>query len=414
MNIRVRNSQSGIGLIEILIALVIGLCVTLAVTSVMSVSEGFKRTSTSVNDINRTGSFAMYQIDKNIRSAGSGFSQLPQFISPSFTFGCKLNASKNSTQIWPTTTELQAPFQTVVSTLGSYRLAPVIIGAGLANGGTGSDVIITMSGSAGFGETPSKTMRPAASSIPLANTIGYRANDFLLIIEPRVPAVPAQGATAAIPEVISSCLVEQVSSSYVANATPLSLAGTYYTATGADRALINYSEGKIPAIVVAMGAKPSFNLLGVGANNTLFSYDLLTGDPAAAPNIVADDVLELRAVYGVEENAATPGVLTWKKPSVSPYTTAALLDGSPAAGERIRSIKAIRIGLIMKSPLKEKLNSTGTAVSDTSLSLFSDLEASTTGITYTRTLSVDEQNFRYRVFETLIPIRNLLLSKDTP
>ena len=412
MRKQAKIQQLGMSLVEVLVALVIGLCVTLAVTSVMSVSEGFKRTSTSINDINRTGSFALYQIDKLVRSAGSGFSQITQFSSPSFTFGCKLNASKNSTQIWPATAELAAPFQTVRATLGAYRLAPVIIASGLANGGTGSDVIITMAGSAGFGEIPIKTMQPTNSSIPLSNTIGYRANDFLLLIEPHAAAIAASGVNPAIPEVISSCLLEQVSSSYVANVVPLALGGTFYNATGVDKNLSGYSTGMTPAIVLAMGAKPAFNLLAVGDNNTLFNFDMLNDDPAAVPRIAADDVLELRAVYGIDTSLTGTGVMSWVRPSVSPYRAIDLLDGSAAAGERIRGIKAIRVGLVMKSPLKEKINSTTNApVSAATLTLFSDLEPASAGITYTRNLNSDERNFRYRVFEANIPVRNLIMSK---
>ncbi len=104
--------------------------------------------------------------------------------------------------------------------------------------------------------------------------------------------------------------------------------------------------------------------------------------------------------------------MSWVRPSVSPYRAIDLLDGSAAAGERIRKIKAIRIGLIMKSPLKEKINSTtNIPVSAATLTLFSDLEPASAGITYTRNLNSDERNFRYRVFEAIIPVRNLIMSK---
>ncbi|WP_394779276.1 PilW family protein [Undibacterium sp.] len=385
--------QAGMTLVEIMIALVIGLVVTLAVMSVMSVSEGRKRTTTSANDMSQSGAFALYQIDKLIRSAGSGFGQLPQYKPAVFPLGCKLNASKGGAQIWPGTTTLQSPFDTVSK---NYRLAPIIITKGAA---TASDVLITMAGSSGYGEIPIRlNATPAAPSISMATTFSFNANDFVLLYEPTSPA---------------SCLLEQVATSFVANSTPLTLGGTFYTTNGVDRNLGNFS---VAAVAVNLGQKPAFNLLAVGSNYTLYNFDLINSDPTATPNIVADGVYDLRAVYGIDAaNGTLPGPITWVSPGTSPYTSAELMDGSAAAAARLQTIKAIRIGLIMRSPLLEKeipKAGGGTQpVSPATFTLFSDLETATPGITYTKNVAAADRNYRYRVFETLIPVRNLMLSR---
>ncbi len=69
--------------------MVIGLVLTLAVTSIVTVGEAQKRSTTSTNDMDQAGAYASYVLDRALRSAGSG---LTQSIQPTDrgVFGCKL------------------------------------------------------------------------------------------------------------------------------------------------------------------------------------------------------------------------------------------------------------------------------------------------------------------------------------
>ena len=86
-----RAAQRGLTLIEMLVAMVIGLVVVLAVTSVVSLGEARKRSTTSTNDMNQSGSYAAYMIDRLLRSAGSGFAQ----TGTRGVFGCRLSAARS-------------------------------------------------------------------------------------------------------------------------------------------------------------------------------------------------------------------------------------------------------------------------------------------------------------------------------
>ncbi len=180
----------------------------------------------------------------------------------------------------------------------------------------------------------------------------------------------------------------------------------------------------------AVGRPPQFQVIGVGANNTLFSYDLLNtaGDGVALAR--ADGVFELHALYGIDINC--DGKISadeWVSPKDSVYSVSALMAGSmqepfnspkdatarsaacatlTTANDYLQKILAIRIGLILRTSLPEKQ-----AVTSTALTLFSDLGE---GLTYTRTLKTDkqdatrqEQHYRYRTVELTIPLRNPLL-----
>ena len=95
-------AQQGFSLIELMVSVAIGLIVTLAITGVLVASEQRKRTSTSVNDVNQTGAYISYVLDKAIRSAGSGFSEKSAAV-----FGCALKASRNGAQNWRKTSLVQ-------------------------------------------------------------------------------------------------------------------------------------------------------------------------------------------------------------------------------------------------------------------------------------------------------------------
>ena len=140
-------------------------------------------------------------------------------------------------------------------------------------------------------------------------------------------------------------------------------------------------------------------VVGVGDNNTLFSYDLLQigTTPLQAR---AEGVFEMLALYGVDSDNDGK-VDAWQSPSSARYGVAALSAGNAAAAGLLRSIKAIRVGLLMRSLVAER-----DIVSDASLSLFSDLGDDT--LTFTRTLTDAEQHYRYRAVEATIPLRNAL------
>ena len=149
---------------------------------------------------------------------------------------------------------------------------------------------------------------------------------------------------------------------------------------------------------IAGNNPPNFMMIGVGANNTLFSYDLL--QTTATPLLpIADGVFEMHALYGVDND--NNGTLdAWVDPNTTTvYTLAALMAGTETASNLLQSIKAVRVGLITRTSLPEK-----TAVAPATLTLFSDL-----GLTHTRTLTPAEQLYRYRTIESTIPIRNTML-----
>src|SRR3954470_529416 len=78
-----RIRQAGFTLVEILIALLIGLIGIVVMMQTFAVSEGFKRTATSGTDAQVNGAVALYMLEREIRMAGYGMNALMQQGCPS-------------------------------------------------------------------------------------------------------------------------------------------------------------------------------------------------------------------------------------------------------------------------------------------------------------------------------------------
>lgn len=380
------GKQLGFSLIELMVGLVIGLLMSLVVYNVLNVNEGRKRTTTSLNDINQSGNYAIYQLEKFIRSAGSGFTGGGDKVGADYAYGCRLDMALSGAQLTPATT-FPSPFNTVSTTI---RMAPVIIDDGAA--GVGGDVIITMAGSAGLGESPTSfALLPTAATLKLVNHAGVRANDIVLLADITAPNV-------------SPCLLQQVASSFIpiAGGSNVALAGSYYTALINTRSVADFTAN---AQVINLGQAPNLNMFAVGANNTLMKYDLMQNRQAdslvATPNPSAyvDGVYQMQALYGIDTSPPTaPASLTWVAPT-GDFSSANLLAGTSAAALNLKSIKAIKIGVVMRTSLLER-----ETVNASTLILFQDTLLPVT-------VNLNPTTFRYRSFEAVIPLRNTLMLK---
>ncbi|MBS1208094.1 MAG: hypothetical protein H6R19_492 [Proteobacteria bacterium] len=377
--------QRGVTLVELMVAIVIASLLVLAVSTVMIGFEARKRGATSVNDIDQAGNYAVYMLDNWLRNAGAGFAQ-----SAEYAFGCTLQAT-NGSQTLPRSAALPAPFASLST---SFRLAPALIAAdqttpGLS--GSTSDVLVIMSGAAGRADAPAYlTDYPAAATLTLKNTLSFAASDLLLLADQEAKS----GA-------IAPCLLSQVSSSFSeAGAGSLPLAGSYYSAEINAVSVAGFSKSAVAFAMgnVAQANPPTFQVIGVGDNNTLFAYDLLqtSSTPMQA---VANGVFELHALYGLD-TSGDGKIDSWVKPSGS-YAYSALSDGSTNSAGLIATIKAVRVGLILRTELAEK-----SAVSAVNLNLFADLGSS---LQFTRTLSATEQKYRYRTVEITVPLRSVMM-----
>jgi type IV pilus assembly protein PilW len=399
--------HKGMTLIELMVALTIGLGITLAISSVLIASENHKRITTSTNDAQQTGSYSYYALDKALRGAGSGIagSAFPTDVG---VLGCTLNVTSGATTIFPRTTAFPPPFAAFLAgATNTLTVAPLLIGQNLSQDGV-SDVIMVMSGSGSAGGVSRQiTGGGNATAATLDNTEGFQQNDLILVSQSGVP----------------DCLMEQVDTF----TTPtLTLAGTYYTATAATTSM-GALAGSTSSYVTPLGnpgnaANPQANnvqfmLFGLDNNRTLYSYDLLQnlhlvgGVASDSPQAIADGVVEMKALYGLDTIGA--GVQNaWAAPGDPGWDIATVMS-HPA---KMKQIISVRVALVVRGEYYDtKRDTTGAfvPVSPATITLFNGLKNGVGGIgssiSVPINLTLDEQQFRYRVFEFTVPLRNMLL-----
>ncbi len=377
--LRPLRRSGGFSLVELLVAVVIGLAMTLAATLMLTRYESGRRTLTSVNDASIGGAYVSYTLDRTLRSAGSGFMQ-----SWTNAGGCRLLVSRGGTQVLPRAAAFPAPFASVPL---AVRLAPVVVHAGA--GADGSDVIAVLTGSSGLGEAPMPVQPGSAttSELRLASTVGLRGGDLVLVYQDR-----------------ANCMVQELAPGFTGGADQLLAFGGRYADSVIDGIELDDIGAAEPAWVVPLGstgaARPQFQLLGVGANATLVSHDLLQLDGSDAVVAVADGVADLRVRYGVD-TSGDGRIDRWQDPASADWSATTLQSGSALAQARLAQIVALRIGLVTRTQVPER-----DAVAPDSLLMFPDLDLA---LQVRRTLSADERKLHWRVLDFTVPIRNTLL-----
>ena len=382
--------QRGFSLIELMVSLAIGLVLTLAITVLLTRNEAGRRGLNSSNDMEQTGAYLALQLDRSLRSAGSSFTHRW-----SNAYGCQIRAARAGDDILPLAEALDAPFDDLPL---AVRLAPVLIYPAAA--GDGGDVLSIMAGAGGLSES-TLTIQPKSVTdvqLRLPNTIGMRDGDIIALLHPSL-----------------GCMVEQVADGFAGSNTQVLSLGdpsqgdSYYSSSIDGLNLTDYAEANGPELLQlgnSVGSPPQFMWMGVGSNDTLLSYDLLQIGGSNKPQTMADGVMALHAVYGVDTNG--DGTLDeWHSADEAGYAPDDLTDISNAANiQRLRSIVAVRVGLVLSSALVER----DAVPAASSFTLFGDLGDLAIEVDLADRADKDTQvKRRHRVFEFTVPLRNALI-----
>ncbi|MFG6446897.1 PilW family protein [Roseateles sp. BYS180W] len=373
-----QHRRRGFSLVELMVALTIGIVLVLVVTTMMARYEGSRRTLTSTNDAAQTGAYLSYLLDQELRSAGSGLTQNRAQV-----WGCEILAARAGVQILPHPAAFAAPFAALPR---SVRLLPVLIHAGAGAGG--SDVLAIASGAHGMAEASMVVANAGitSNSLRLGNTVGVSPNDLLLL----------SGS-------LGRCMVQHVSEVEQAeNAAPsVGLGGTYHAETISGTHLTDFNHTPVARISMLGSAAPTANpprllLLGLGNGGQLMSLDLLQINGNAVPTLMADGVVALRALYGVDANG--DGMVdAWVAPTAAGFDAATL---AVAPLQRLEQIMAVRVDMVLRNDLVERA-----AVAPASLTLFADLAAEQQQV---YNIPEAQRQQRHRLVSVSAPLRNVM------
>src|SRR5258706_4988426 len=387
-------SEHGFSMVELMVAMLIGLIGMIIIFQVFEVSEGIKRTTTSGGDAQQNGAIALYVMEHDLRNAGMGFNDVSYA-------GCNVLAydSKRAT---PDFTMTLVP---VSITPGATAKVPdkftVLYGSGalVAN----PSMLSVNMDSAGNGADP----------LPLTNPYAFRPGDLVVLLE------PASLKNCSLMELTgfngSNVFPHQVNTGYLLLSTltkevsrfnkPGGL-GVFYAGAGTANVTRVYNLGNLyePANRPNI---PVNNTYAINASNSLTVTATFTGKNVGAPltNSVADNIVHMRALYGLDDgvgdasvtikngcvNVAGPGL-------VERFVAAANLN-APATPPW-QYLIAVRVAVVARSALSEKATGAGgTCETTTAFPTWS-------GGTFDLSADPNWQCYRYRVFETTVPLRN--------
>lgn len=367
------KTQRGFTLIELMIGLALGLIASLAIFTTILSFETQRKTTASGADMQQNGLMALYQIEQDARQAGFGLidtTSIPHKI--------------HCTQLQP----------------NNLSIAPVT----LTDGGTGPDTITihrldsTMGGLV-TGSQASMLLSPISASPSLANTIvdtikAIHLNDYLLI-----PGLNAG--------VNYDC--------YLILATTLPAVAPQ-PQPAANASLIDLGPGS-----------PAFSQLTYSINNANFNqYDLMQSSSVLnansmswgtpTENAIANNIVNIQAQYGVADPGSPSSPLCWTDAtgsSACPVTvtgTTSLTGGAdwsnPPAAD-IKRIQAIRVAIVARSA--QKVGASGSCNTTTAAPIsWVDSTGASTPPVIDLTAIPDWGCYRYKVYQTIIPIRNVI------
>jgi type IV pilus assembly protein PilW len=374
--LQAQQNQAGFSLIEILVGLVIGLLATLVIMQVFSVFEGQKRTTTGSADAQTNGSIALYSIEHEMKMAGFGL--LP--TASATPLGC-------TTMNYGTT--------------GMTSMSPVVITDGGTLAGASDSITIHYANSA-FGGVPTQIAgppgTPGPSDVALNSNLGCQVGDIAMVVN---------GTSCGFTNVIAASVSD--------NATIGLKDPTIVPAANST----NYTLSCIGAWFTSIfRVNPNYD--PTNATNSQAYMEKAT-DPAAAGEPVVSDIVNIQAQYGISNAPNSNQVTQW----VDAKDGQASGDWGPSITVANRNrIKAIHIAVVARSGLYEKavvtktcttakgtVNNGPCAWDDSSVDPAPkiDLSNDTDPITHVPTW----QHYRYRVFDTVIPLRNVIWAATT-
>lgn len=381
MHLLSNQRQRGFSLVELMVGMTIGLIVVLIITLTLSVSEGYRRTTTFGSDAQINGLVALRALEAEVRMAGYG--------------------TQNSANLCPTINSLAPSTSTVTSSTGM----PIK----LVDGGTSallySDTIEMVYSGSDFGGAGLRITEamPTPSNVTKVNTVnGLKTCDFVLYAS-------KDGSKA--------CTMLQVTGFNGNNPQFLTGSGqsNYNPPGGFNGALFPPGGYNTNDVIINMGSfvDKRFSVNKTASKDEYFLRvtNLMSAnsgcgiqDPNPQLDIVSN-IVNIQAQYGVAP-AASQQVNCWTSAATTDVgcgITAGQNWSNPPPVDVVR-IKAVRVAVVARSALSERPSTVGgncdtTTVAPTSWD---------GGPAINLTADPNWQCYRYKVYQTVIPMINVI------
>lgn len=386
----------GFTLVEIMVGVLIGLIGTVVIFQVFAVSEGQKRTTTGASDAQQNGVFGLFQIERDARMAGYGMNHMA-------LLGCKING-------WyePGGAKIE------------FKMVPVEI----INGAGGApDQVRLAFGNSDLFMAPAKFVANANNSqanYKIDNKFGFNEGDLV---------VAAQDG--------KSCTLAQIHNVNPSNYEIGHGSGNYTNPEGAQVPTQFNKPGGLPAPegtgydkwdqvantgarLYNLGAAPTVVTYAIQGSTLVASNGLMPGMPDQTA-VLSDGVVQLQAQYGYDGDAVADGFVA----STATYNAEVNLasnqdqwaDSMPAVatGVHWQRVIAVRLVVTARSITPERPDPVSGLCTATTVQPRWIAPAPTAvppGIEIDVKSTFADANewmcYRYRTFEVVVPIRNML------
>lgn len=350
------RQSAGFSLIELLVALAIGMLAVLVISQTFLFFEGQKRATTGTANAQVDGNIALYSISRELQMGGWGL--MPVVNS---AFECN---------------RIEVDHDGNAGTATIDAVSPVVILDGV--GVNGSDDIVIRAGQSPGVPVSIVSLGGGAGEIVVNNNFGCGVGDVALITNG------------------NACSLTQV--------TALSAAPAAGAAAAPASITVANSAGAVAAGEIAC--------LGAWQQSI---YSVVAGGLSRNGAVIVPNVVDVQAQYGISAAASSNQVTQW-------VNATGIWAASALTVANRNRIKAVRIAVIARNSLLER-DPVSTACSSISLAqptgvcAWDATSANPAVASPAPTVDLsgdpDWDRYRYRVFETIIPLRNVIWSRDT-
>jgi type IV pilus assembly protein PilW len=359
-----RRSGRGFTLVEIMVAMLIGLIGSIVIFQVLAVSERQKRTTTGAGDAQQNGLLGLFAIERDARMAGYGFNYVP-------VLGCNVLGHDGD-----------GPRDF------SFPLVPVRITDGAAGA---ADSISFVYGSSALLVVPAKLTQTSpvdGTENKVANRFGFQVNELVLLGEAGKDCTLRQ-VTSLPPAIGATDQVHHTTGRY----NKPNPGGTTVSYSAWDNTL--QTGGRL----FGLGLAPVAGTYSV-QNDELMFQNLITDTAAVS---VTDSIVQLQAEYGRDMNG--DGKIDPDPLGPDRWEATMPVGATPVDWSRVL---AVRVAVVARSAQPEPREPGASACTTTTqLPKWKD-----DGMGGGTPIAVDAdpnwQCYRYRVFETTVPLRNMI------
>ncbi|MNU76451.1 hypothetical protein D3C71_660040 [compost metagenome] len=364
--------QQGFGLVETLVGMVVGLAATIIIYQVISTYEGIKRSTTSGADTQQNGIFSLATMERDLRAAGWGIPTAA--IMPCTEY---FTYYSNGTASGP---------------VPNFPGTPVRIADGGVAAGA-SDSITMLWGTSIRSNVRNMLLQNATINPPGTSAANLQPTSKV--------ALSGVGGFVWLTDDDGRCTLIRITASDANPANADSVVLSHAAATGTAAQPTYNPSGNV---MTDQGWPTSFTknprIYDLGtftqrtysvAGGSLVSQDFFSSMTQVQ---LANNVVSLKAMYGISD-ANSQVVTNWVR-ATGAWATPTIADA--------RRIKAVRIAVVVRSPLKERLKGDAQACDITTTAP----ESWPGGPAIDLSNDADWRCYRYRAFETIVPLRNVL------